>query len=71
MPTPNNIHYWTKDQLERTYKEWDVIANIPKKGEATHVCFPPPAHFNQIVISMHNVKSTYGKTLYKAEFRHV
>ena len=57
---------YTKDQLRHLYAAWGhADAEIPGKGKATILAFPPGAQYRQARIERAAVKSTYGKPLYQ------
>jgi len=57
---------YTKDQLQQVYVAWGCAdAEIPGKGKATIIAFPPGKQYLQARIVKAAVKSTYGKALYE------
>ena len=60
-----NVYLYTKDQLLKILSAWGVDPIAPRLAEKTYVVFPPSAQFNTAKITVHNMKSTYGKILYR------
>ena len=60
-------YYYTKEQMLHVLQAWGVKESLPGKGMSLRICFPPPAILNLAVITIHDMKSTYGKRLYKVE----
>lgn len=51
------------------FESWGVQEKPPTKSKKVVVAFPAPTEPNMVTITVHNQKSTDGKTLYRAEFK--
>jgi hypothetical protein len=58
-------YLYTKDQTLKVFSAWGVKESLPKKSQKTLIAFPPGADFRVGTVTVHDQKSTYGKTLYK------
>ena len=61
--------YYTKDQAERIMKDWGIVQKLPRKGMQVGVQWAGGKTPNQCMITVSESKSTYGKTLYRFEFK--
>ncbi len=60
-------YYYTKDQMLKVFEAWGVTEPLPKKGRKVLVAFPPGREIRMATVTVHDRKSTYGKTLFRVE----
>lgn len=67
---PPNVHYWTKDQFRVICSSWNTLGDLPTRKKPRVITFEGKRP-NRATITVHDQKSTYGKTLYRCEFSNI
>lgn len=60
--------FYTRDQATAVFAAWGCTEPLPARSKAVIVAFPPTADVRVIRVTLSPHKSTYGKSLYRAEF---